>query len=197
MRVGCFFLKVPFSKVGACVPPPKTMTDNSTCCCLCCCMQAGLGTRHGVFARGAAINIAADGSANICFGASSGLLHVLEVDEVGRFRGPSTFAHHTAPITAIGSAYQSRQGRFVTSAQRVGSDHDEAPSYSMLMRCGTAPACPTIRWTEDLASSIITADESGEVAVWAAESAGSYKVGPWYTMSGKFLRRAWRAALWD
>jgi hypothetical protein len=161
-------------------------------------VQSGLGSRHGVFARGAAINIAADGSANICFGASSGLLHVLEVsiddipvvgndsnrrpassyctaspmmlcstpcltpcapacfsstshdhegassaataacfmrlsshfgiltyatacvchahlqvDEAGRFRGPSMFSHHTSPITAISSAYQARQGRWV------------------------------------------------------------------------------------
>jgi hypothetical protein len=34
------------------------------------------------------------------------------------------------------------------------------------------------RWTEDLSSALVTADEAGEVTVWAAESAGSYKVSP-------------------
>jgi len=98
--------------------------------------------RHQLFARSSTILLAADGSANICFGASSGDVHVLQVDELGRFQGPSTFHHHKAPITAMGSAYQSRHGR-------------------------TA---------EDVSPLLLTADESGVVIVWKADSAESYKV---------------------
>ncbi|KAL6744751.1 WD40-repeat-containing domain protein [Haematococcus lacustris] len=102
---------------------------------------SGVGLRHALFARGAAMNIACDGSANMCFGASNGCLYVLEFDESGRLRGPTRFPHHTAPITALSSAYASRQGR----------------------------------WTDDLGSSLVSADESGSLTVWEAASASSYK----------------------
>ncbi|KAJ9517216.1 hypothetical protein QJQ45_009170 [Haematococcus lacustris] len=129
---------------------------------------SGVGLRHALFARGAAMNIACDGSANMCFGASNGCLYVLEVgtpilplspcpdllgcppslpaiclqfDESGRLRGPTRFPHHTAPITALSSAYASRQGR----------------------------------WTDDLGSSLVSADEIGSLTVWEAASASSYK----------------------
>ncbi|KAJ9517428.1 hypothetical protein QJQ45_016804 [Haematococcus lacustris] len=110
-------------------PPPPSSQAN------------GVGLRHALFARGAAMNIACDGSANMCFGASNSCLYVLEFDESGRLRGPARFPHHTAPITALSSAYASRQGR----------------------------------WTDDLGSSLVSADESGSLTVWEAASASSYK----------------------
>jgi hypothetical protein len=42
-------------------------------------LAAGVDVRHRLFARGAAINIAEDGTANLCFGDSAGTLHVLNV----------------------------------------------------------------------------------------------------------------------
>ncbi|PNW71180.1 hypothetical protein CHLRE_16g694402v5 [Chlamydomonas reinhardtii] len=75
----------------------------------------GLAPRHGAFARGAAINVAADGTPHIAFGTSAGAVFLLELNEAeGKFRGlPVPLPpHHTSPITAIGSPYQSRQGKW-------------------------------------------------------------------------------------
>ncbi|GFR46250.1 hypothetical protein Agub_g7799 [Astrephomene gubernaculifera] len=71
--------------------------------------------RHSTFARAAAINVAADGTPHVVFGSSSGSLFCLPLNErEGRFKGaPAALpAHHKSPITAIGSAYQSRQGKW-------------------------------------------------------------------------------------
>ena len=38
-----------------------------------------------LFARGSAINVAADGSASICFGSSTGMLYVMALGEDGRW----------------------------------------------------------------------------------------------------------------
>ncbi|GFH17169.1 WD_REPEATS_REGION domain-containing protein, partial [Haematococcus lacustris] len=87
----------------------------------------GVGLRHALFARGAAMNIACDGSANMCFGASNSCLYVLEVDPLG------------CP----------------TSLPAICLQFDE--------------------WTDDLGSSLVSADESGSLTVWEAASASSYK----------------------
>lgn len=41
----------------------------------------GLAPRHGAFARGAAINVAADGTPHIAFGTSAGAVFLLELNE--------------------------------------------------------------------------------------------------------------------
>jgi len=106
---------------------------------------AGVGTTQGLFARGAAVAIAADGSSHVVFGASTGELYVVEADESGRFRAPAVFSHHKAPITAVATAYQSRQGRWTEDmgCQVVVADEsgaisvwvaDSAASYRLAER---------------------------------------------------------------
>lgn len=96
-------------------------------------------SNHSAFARGVAINVTNSGDASICFGTSSGSLYAMVLTEEGKFKAPVEFKHHSSPITAVGSAYQSRQGR----------------------------------WTEDLGCNVVTADESGAIAVWEGLSSGS------------------------
>ncbi|KXZ42848.1 hypothetical protein GPECTOR_115g342 [Gonium pectorale] len=76
---------------------------------------SGTAPRNAPFARGAAINVAADGTPTLVFGTSSGGLFNLAFSEAdGKFVGtPAPLpAHHTTPITAVSSAYQSRQGKW-------------------------------------------------------------------------------------
>ncbi|KAG2485514.1 hypothetical protein HYH03_015787 [Edaphochlamys debaryana] len=74
-----------------------------------------LAPRHGHFARGVAINVTNDGVPCICFGTSTGAVFSLGMgDDSGKFKpAPVQLPrHHTAPITCVGTAYQSRQGKW-------------------------------------------------------------------------------------
>ncbi|EFJ46699.1 hypothetical protein VOLCADRAFT_118068 [Volvox carteri f. nagariensis] len=67
------------------------------------------------FARGVAINVANDGTPHICFGTSAGAVFALELSEAdGKFKSALVPLpkHHKTAITAVGSAYQSRQGKW-------------------------------------------------------------------------------------
>lgn len=75
---------------------------------------AGLAPRNTHFARGVSINVANDGTPHICFGTSGGEVYALELSEAdGKFKSAPVALpkHHKSPITALGSAYHSRQVR--------------------------------------------------------------------------------------
>ena len=62
------------------------------------------------FARGIAANIAADGSAQICLGASSGLVYIFDAPRPNSIALVAALQHHTSAVTALGSSWQGRRG---------------------------------------------------------------------------------------
>lgn len=94
------------------------------------------------FARGVCSNITADGTVQICVGFSTGDVYVYQVAPGPMIKPGPVLRHHKAPITALSSAHQCRQGN----------------------------------WAEDLACRLVSCDEMGNIAVWEASDASSYRV---------------------
>eukprot|EP00891_Asterochloris_glomerata_P002415 jgi/Astpho2/2415/fgenesh1_pg.00044_%23_45_t len=76
------------------------------------------------FARGIAANIAADGSAQICLGASSGLVYIFDAPRPSSIALVAALQHHTSAVTALGSSWQGRRGNLTNdvTCSLVSSD---------------------------------------------------------------------------
>ncbi|GLC46400.1 WD repeat-containing protein 54 [Pleodorina starrii] len=93
----------------------KTITHLTHVCPLPSAGASEVAARNAYFARGVAINVANDGTPHIAFGTSGGAVFALALSESDGKFGSVPVAlprHHKSPITAIGSAYQSRQGKW-------------------------------------------------------------------------------------
>ncbi|GIL74642.1 hypothetical protein Vretimale_2281 [Volvox reticuliferus] len=93
----------------------NTITHLTHVCPLPAAGAVDVAPRNAYFARGVTINVANDGAPHICFGTSGGAVYCLELSESsGKFKSSPVALpkHHKSPITAVGSAYQSRQGRW-------------------------------------------------------------------------------------
>ena len=64
------------------------------------------------FARAISSNIAADGSIHVCVGSSYGAIYVFSFTAEMIFHHTSRLQQHSSPITAVGSAHQSRKGKW-------------------------------------------------------------------------------------
>ncbi|GAX80237.1 hypothetical protein CEUSTIGMA_g7675.t1 [Chlamydomonas eustigma] len=64
-----------------------------------------------LFVRGAAAVVTRDGSPALCWGSSRGKLYLAQLLEDGQLGPASSFTNHIAPITCIGSAYQTSRGQ--------------------------------------------------------------------------------------